>query len=169
MDWIMLLVQFAIFLDSAQKGHMTLLLFHSMMSTSVLVHLARHHTLLSVCSAGLRNQTREQDMHVVMQMEVDQIAAGDHGWGLGERAADVVHELLDKRDQHTRDWWMWEVDRRDEIGGRGLMVKNVCCGPKSHLHHTLSHPDWLDHPMILLIDVIFDLRIYRRCFTVFLL
>lgn len=53
--------------------------------------------------------------------EHDEITAGSKGegeWRIREEAEDRdrrLVELRDERERHMREWWMREVDRRDEI------------------------------------------------------
>lgn len=57
----------------------------------------------------------------------------------------LLIELLDERDQHKRDWWMQEANRRDEIMFRQifLVVKDAHHGPNES---STSRPDLPNPP-----------------------
>lgn len=62
-------------------------------------------------------------------------------WQIREEAEDrdcQLIESLDESEQHTRDWWMREADRQDEIMIRQMlhMIKMLVVALMRHLHCT---------------------------------
>lgn len=55
-DWVLLSLQFTVFLGGAHENLMTLLLLNLMIPTPVLVYLVIHLILMSVCSIALRSK-----------------------------------------------------------------------------------------------------------------